>query len=159
MFQGSEGTLDVSNIPSLAPEPAPQLADAVFDASFQGFESFSTAPEAELCPQYMKGTEQCAPMDTQNIKTPTGADVSDSPDSGYDSTWTTATFPPDAIFSETSFLGGENEYVDLGGYYGLFENRGTADGFETSMWSFANSTAQASANRYPDASISSLPGQ
>jgi hypothetical protein len=65
-------------------------------------------------------------------------DSSDSPDSGYDSTWTTVSFPQDTSFDSAHFYP-DNGQVDLGGYYGLWstENQAlAANSFDPSTWAF-----------------------
>lgn len=155
--------------------PAAQITETPFG----GFDSYAvTSTDFIPIPAAQYNDCELQPYEQTKPEASPPADVaSDSPDSGYDSTWPAASgFHPDTtnfvqevpqpVFTAqptTAFQQPyhapqpppvayhENEYVDLGGYYGLFENRNQdmlvgGTGIADASWAYSDPTAGGSAN-------------
>jgi hypothetical protein len=146
MFQDIGGTVDASRAKVMMPAPEIQqeTVDIPTDLPFQGFDT-SYVVSSNHDPTQLPTTEHeyvqtgASSYSYNGTEKPTAGDRSSgSPDSGYDSTWTTVGFPQDVSTFETPFTG-RTEYVDLGGFYG-FEDQGLMvnTAFDPSVWSLVD---------------------
>jgi hypothetical protein len=137
-------------------------------APFGNFDSFQASEIADyirIPAQYPEHEQRVA----KHEASPPVEGGGNTPDSGYDSTWNHAPLPPQETYMQTqgnftqplpfvhaahiprqqpqpAYTSGtmyvESDYVDLGGYYGLFQSRNA--GFDAGMmdpsWTYLDST-------------------
>ncbi|KAL1598784.1 hypothetical protein SLS60_007926 [Paraconiothyrium brasiliense] len=136
-------------------------------APFHNFDSIQTSDTADYLAIPAQYPEH-EPMVTKHEASPPVEGGGSTPDSGYDSTWNAAPLPPEHYiqdqdnFTQTlpfaptphvpqhqtqpAYNSGpmfvESDYVDLGGYYGLFQSRNA--GFDAALmdpsWAYLDST-------------------
>jgi len=148
----SSSQVSVPSTREAQPLPAPT-------GPFQNFDSLHAINSADFISIPAQYTEYDVLPQKTSSPPPLEGDSS-TPDSGYDSTWNNPPIPPESLAPNIAFLQTashphlpqqqaayasnaillDSEYVDLGGYYGLFQNRNPT--FDAAMmdpsWAYLN---------------------